>query len=176
MSALVISSEATKPLSLPTTPTHRQYRAIVFTHASTVTDKAGCGTLLSLTVGIYDDAGAAWAAAQEASRTQGGIGHTITVIEPPGTVGTPRTITQAQKLVRGLRQLASELPQGHAETFTRALTALDAVLVSGWTEADEALGQLVQAARLARGAGMEELHDKISTANGYLQRWQGRAP
>ena len=67
-----------------------------------------------------------------------------------------RTIEVAKSIVADIRNWSDNLPAGPArhDLHDAAQTLYD-LLVSGWTEVDEALGQL-------------------HTAMHYLNRWQGR--
>lgn len=67
-----------------------------------------------------------------------------------------RTIETAKSIVGDIGVWANQLPTGHAKRdLTDAVDTLHRLLVSGWTEVDEAMGQL-------------------SMAMYYLNRWQGR--
>ena len=174
-----MSTEILNPVDsveLASTAALAKWRSVIFTSSGDVEDGSGLARSVALTVGIFDDAKSAWCAAREAARVKGAFGHTIVRIETPSTeFSAARTIDDARRIVAGLRHLVQEgLPKEQTEMIGRALDALDETLVRGWTEVDESLVRLIHASRMARRRGDDELEDHISTAVGFLHRWQGR--
>lgn len=159
--------------SSPSTPT--KFRGVVFARNRGINESLKDARLTGMTVGVFDDAGMAWEAAKEASRSRDSFGHTIIVDEPDNVAPGGKTIDSAERMVASLRRWVGEnVPTEQADPMIEALETLAKTLTWGWTEVDEALACLSRAKR-AMADGQEECAaDAFSVGVGLLHRWQGR--
>lgn len=76
----------------------KRWRSVVFTRSCGVND-LGWRELTEVTVGEFDDAGAAWEKAKDAAKPGGTFGYTIIPVDPSGM----ETIADAEKIVAAAR-------------------------------------------------------------------------
>ena len=157
----------------PATPA--KFRSVVFTRNRGVNESLKDVRLAGMTVGVFDDAGMAWDAATEASRSRDSFGHTIIVDDPDAVAPGGKTIEDAMRMVTALRLWASEnVPTEQTEPMEKVLDALAKTLTWGWGEVDESLSSLSRAKRAMNEGQAELAADCFSAGVGMLHRWQGR--